>query len=97
MFIAESDDVLGRLLALELVANSSPRDFLRVGRLDTIRRALLEGRWADAVVAWIEATGEAVDVYPDEVIWTERRLHKEQASFEIRMSPIFEEFDQGAD
>lgn len=53
------------------------------------RAALLEERWADAVAEWIDAIGEPVDGYPDEVVWTERRLDEEVAAMEIRVARIF--------
>ncbi len=93
VFIAESQDVLGRLVALEVVATCDPEQLFRAGLLDDIREALLEERWGDAVAGWIAATGEAVDAYPDEIVWTEARLDGERASFEIRLSRVFESPD----
>lgn len=92
IFLAESPDVLSRLLALEVVAQEPARALEgRAGSLDKIREALLEERWADAVVHWIDASGEAVDAYPDEPVWTEQRLDLEKASLEIRVAPIFDD------
>jgi hypothetical protein len=55
-----------------------------------MRAALLEERWADALIAWIEETGTPVDVYEEALpVWTERRLDGDQASMEIRMAPLF--------
>jgi hypothetical protein len=89
VFIAEDADVLSRVLALELVARTRAGDIANEARLDRIRTALLEERWAEALVEWIDETGRAVDAYPDEPIWTEDRLDLEHATFEIRMAPIF--------
>lgn len=91
VFVADSVDVLGRVLAIELVANTDPTSLVSTGKLDEIREALLGERWADAVTAWMDATGSAVDAYPDEVLWTEARVGSEHASFEIRLAPIFGE------
>jgi hypothetical protein len=91
VYLANSPDVLSRLLALELVAHSDPDLLEGAGVLERVREALLDERWADAVVLWIQATNEAVDAYPDEPIWTEQRLDEEKASLEIRMAPIFDE------
>ena len=88
VFLAESDAVLGRLLAVRLVGPSRPEDFA-AGVLEEIRSALLEQRWADAVTAWMLATGEVLDGYPDEEIVTEEMLDEDRASMEIRLSPIF--------
>lgn len=88
IMLAENDHVLSRLVALRLVAQTAPA--VLGGHLDEIRAALLEERWADAVLQWMEATGTVVDAYPDEDVWTEERLDEDRASFEIRMAPIFE-------
>ena len=88
VFLAESDAVLGRLLAVRLVGPSRPEDFAP-GVLDEIRSALLEQRWADAVTAWMQASGEVLDGYPDEEVVTEEMLDDERASMEIRLSAIF--------
>jgi hypothetical protein len=89
VFLAESDAVLGRLLAVRLVGPSRPEDF-PPGVLEEIRSALLEQRWADAVTAWMLASGEVLDGYPDEEVVTEEMLDDERASMEIRLSPIFQ-------
>jgi hypothetical protein len=89
--LAESDAVMGRLLALRLVARSRAGDLGHSGLLDDIRSALLEERWGDAVTMWMQATSEVVDVYPDEEIVTEERLDQDTASMEIRLAPIFED------
>ena len=88
--LASNADVLTRLVALKVVAQTDPRD-LDSGSLATIREALLEARWADAVFAWIEAGNQPVDAYPDEDVWTEARLDEEMASLEIRMQRIFDD------
>jgi hypothetical protein len=90
VLLASNADVLSRLVALKVVAQTDPRD-LDGGALATIRDALLEGRWADAVVAWIEAGNQPVDAYPDEDVWTEARLDEEMASLEIRLQRIFDD------
>jgi hypothetical protein len=91
VFLAESDAVIGRLLALRLVARERPRELARSGLLEAIRTALLEERWGDAVAMWMRATTEVVDVYPDEEVVTEERLDHDTASMEIRLAPIFED------
>jgi hypothetical protein len=91
VFLAESDAVIGRLLALRLVARARPSELAGSGRLGAIRNALLEERWGDAVAMWMDATAEVVDVYPDEEVVTEERLDHDTASMEIRLAPIFED------
>jgi len=91
VFLAESDEVLSRLLALRLVARTAPRNLKRPYYTNSIRQALLDGRWADAVDFWMAATDEVIDAYPDEVLWTSSSLDDERASLEIRVAPIFED------
>lgn len=88
VFLAESDAVLGRLLALRVVARAEAAD-LDDAALAEIREALIQERWADALVAWMSSTGEALDGYPDEQVVTEAMLDAERASMEIRLAPIF--------
>jgi hypothetical protein len=92
VLLASNADVLSRLVALKVVAQTDPRD-LDQGSLLPIREALLEGRWADAVFEWIEAGNQPVDAYPDEDVWTEARLDEESASLEIRLQRIFDDVD----
>ena len=92
VFLAEDAQVIARALALHLVAQLPARDVSSPARLDEMRTALLEERWADALVAWMEETGTAVDVYDDAPrVWTTERLDLEQASMEIRVAPLFSE------
>ncbi len=92
VFLADSPEVLSRVLALEVVAQERASELKNhPGLLQKIREALLEERWADAVVHWIDATGEAVDAYPDEPVWSADRLDLEKATLEVRVAPIFDE------
>lgn len=88
VFLASNYEDLGRVLALELVAQTPPGS-LRPDQLSRIRAALLDEQWADALATWIDATGEVVDAYPDEVVWTEERLQRNFADFELRLAPLF--------
>ena len=89
VFLADSDATLSRLLALRLVARTDPALLAARGVLDAVREALLDEDWAEAVVMWMAATGEIVDAYPDELLWTESALDTDAAAMEIRMAPIF--------
>jgi hypothetical protein len=88
VFLAEDEFVLSRVLALKVVAASPPEDFDH-DTLERIRSALLAERWADAVGEWIGAGGDAIDGYPDEIIWTDGQLDEEVATMEIRVARIF--------
>lgn len=90
VFLAESSQVISRLLGLELVANTSPEVIDDPVLLEEIQCALLQERWGDALVAWMKATGETVDVYEGYVpVWTEDELDETTASLEVRMAPLF--------
>lgn len=92
VFLAEDPDVLDRVLALELVARLDNRTASSEARLREMRAALLEERWADALVAWIEETGIAVDVYAEPLaVWTASDLDTEGAALEIKVSRLFED------
>lgn len=89
VFLAENVEVLGRLLGLDVVARTPAH---KVGSsAPVIRQALLDERWGDAVLEWMEATGNVVDGYDDEHVWTEDRLDREFADFELRLSPLFQD------
>ncbi len=90
VFLATDEGVLSRVLALKVVARLDPTE-LSTGALQRIRAALLEERWADAVGEWIQASGEAIDAYPDEDVWSESRLDAQVAAMEIRLQRIFED------
>jgi hypothetical protein len=85
---AEDLDVLHRVLAIELVARTPARD-LAPGQAETLRAALIEERWGDAVVQWIDITGVAVDVYSDLRAWTAAELTAETTEFELQFTPLF--------
>lgn len=90
VFLAENSEVISRLLALQLVARTSPDEISSKVILEQIRNALLAEQWAVALATWIEETGFPVDVYPESLpVWTEEDLDADSASMEIRMAPIF--------
>ena len=82
--------MLSRALALTLVAQLPSSRVSSRARLEDMKQALLEERWADALVTWMEETDYAVDVYDETPkVWTEAELNEDQASMEIRMAPLF--------
>lgn len=86
IIIAQDEDSLNQAMALELIASTAPES-LGV-HLTEIRDALLDDRWADALVGWMSATGRIVDVYPDEPI--RESVHDEESmKLELRLKPIF--------
>jgi hypothetical protein len=91
ILLAENGEVISRLVALQIVAAEDPAAFSPEA-LGAVRLALLEERWADAVVIWMETTGTFIDVYEEYVpVWTDDELDGQHASMEIRVSRIFED------
>ncbi len=90
VFVATDEFVLTRVLALKVVARAQAAS-LSERHLALVRDALLEERWADAVEAWVTATGTRLDAYPDEELWTAEAVGDELLSMQIRLSPIFED------
>jgi hypothetical protein len=89
VIVAASDDTVStRAVALHLVADTDPRS-ISPGAVAAIREALLEERWSDAVWEWMDATGEVLDAYPDEPVWSEQQLDEERVALELRMALIF--------
>lgn len=86
VFIARDEEALNQTIALELIASTDPK---RLGlNVNTIRDALLEGRWADALVDWMSATGRTVDAYPDEPV--REALHDEESiRLELQIKRVF--------
>jgi hypothetical protein len=94
VWIADDEFVLTRVVAHQLVATTDPRT-LPAAHLAAIRESLLSERWDEAIFRWMEATGEVLDAYPSEQVWTLAATgDDDDTSFEVRMSPIFD--DTGA-
>lgn len=86
VIIAKDEESLNEAIALDLIASTAPA---RLGtHLAFIREALIDGRWADALVAWMDATGNVVDVYPDEPV-RESIYDDKTLEFELQLKPIF--------
>lgn len=90
LWVASDGAVISRLLALKVVAATDPETFA-ADELEIVRAALLEQRWADAVGAWMAATGVDIDVYEEHVrVWTSADLDADSAALGIRLSRLFE-------
>ena len=90
VFLAENATVMARVLALELVAATPPAAFATREACEDTRRALLDERWVDAVLEWMRATGEVVDVYEGYVpVWTADELDDSTAALEVRCGVVF--------
>ncbi len=90
VFVAEDVEVLHRVLALELVGRTPSSD-LGSDQCATLRQALLEERWADAVVQWMRLRGVAVDVYTHLHVYTDQDAPAELVGAQMQFAPIFRE------
>lgn len=88
VYAADTIDVLQRLLALEVVARSLPVD-LDVKARERMRKALLDERWADAVVEWIDATGVAIDVYTHLHVYSDDDLPNDLIGAQLQFAPLY--------
>lgn len=90
VLIAEDDESMGQALALQIVAATSPE--LVGNHIYEIRDALMARRWADALAAWMDATGRVVDVYPDEEVRSSKATN-ETIELELLLKPIFSDLE----
>jgi len=88
VFVADDIEVLNRVLALELVARS-PSAELASGPRAELRNALLEERWADAVLQWMRLRGVAVDVYTHLHVYAAEDIPSDLVGAQLQFAPIF--------
>lgn len=86
VFIAEDQETLNWVLALQLIA-STPGHRLSPGLRDDLRDALREERWGDAVFAWMQANDLEIDVYSSETLYEASDV--ELAADELQFTPLF--------
>lgn len=87
-YVAEDSAVLTRVIILQLVAQLRPEQ-LRSDQRERIRSALVAEDWQEAIIAWMDATGRHLNVFPDEPVWTASGLDEERLRVELRAAPIF--------
>ena len=88
LFVAEDLDILHRVLAIHVVAQVPSSRF--GDKSDSVKTALLEERWADAVLAWIDATGVAIDVFEDALeLYTADDVEGENSGIRMQFTPLF--------
>ena len=75
------------MLALEVVARTDPG--LLGSGAESIRDALLEERWGDAVVAWIRTVGTGIDVYDGKSIYTSDDLPADLIGAQLQFTRLF--------
>ncbi len=87
--LADSQDTLNKVIALRWIAEWVP---IETAQADPIREALLEERWADAVIGWMTATGEEVDIFPFGLeIHEARDYSDDEFGPRIQTTPLFRE------
>ena len=88
VFVAEDLATLSWVLALKLIATADRRR-MPADLREELSQALIEERWGDAVAAWIDRTGVAVDVYPSMELY--QAVDVELGPLELQFQPIFED------
>lgn len=87
--LADSQDTLNKVIALRWIAEWVPAE---PSQANHIRTALLEERWADAVVGWMSETGEEVDIFPFGLeIHQARDYPDDEFGPRIQTTPLFRE------
>lgn len=86
VFVAEDLDTLHWVLALRLIA-ATPSEEVPEHLREPLRAALMEERWADAVVMWMSFRAGAVDVYPSHELF--RSGDVDVAGAELQFRPLF--------
>jgi hypothetical protein len=90
LFLAEDEETMSRVLAGELIGQTSGSEFSSPERLHQVREALVSERWAEALAIWIDETGRAVDVYASEPkIWKSSDEQVKTFAWNIQEAPIF--------
>lgn len=87
VYVAEDLEVLQRALALKIVARTETGRVTAATR-DSLRQALLEERWGDAVHTWIGHTGIAIDVYTERLL-TADDLPPDLIGAQLQFAPLF--------
>jgi hypothetical protein len=88
VFVARDLATLNWVLACKLVATTPGRD-LPPGVRDSLRQALMEERWGDAVFAFIDRTGVAVDVYESTDL--HGAVDAAVGPLELQLTPLFKD------
>lgn len=88
VFLATDVEVLQRVLAFELVGRLDPAG-VSPGVVEDLRAALLDERWADAVLTWMDHFEVAVDVYTHLPVHSAAEFPAELIGAQLQFAPIF--------
>jgi len=85
--LADSQDTLNKVIALRWIAEWVPAHDHDAA---AVREALLDERWDDAVLGWMAATGEIVDIFPHGLEVHEARDYPDgEFGPRVQTSPLF--------
>lgn len=59
--LADCQETLNKVIALRWIGEWQPAHDDEAAE---VRQAILDERWSDAVIGWMNATGEVLDIYP---------------------------------
>lgn len=88
VFLATDVEVLHRVLAVELVGRLDTSG-VTAGVVEDLRTALLEERWADAVLVWMDHFEVAVDVYTHLHVHSDEDFPADLVGAQLQFAPIF--------
>lgn len=86
VFVAEDVETLQWVLALKLIA-ATPAKAMPPYVVEPLREALLEERWGDAVILWMNMQSDVIDVYPSFDFYRARDV--EVGGAELQFRPLF--------
>ncbi len=85
--LADSEETLNKVIALRWIGEWVPDDDEVAA---PVRQAILDERWSDAVIGWMEATGEVLDIYPFGLeIHEARDYPDEEFGPRVQTTPLF--------
>jgi len=86
--LADSEETLNKVIALKWIGEWKPH--ADDSAAAEVREAILDERWSDAVVGWMTATGEVLDIFPFGLeIHEERDYPDEEFGGRVQMTPLF--------
>ncbi len=90
VFVAEDIDVLHRVIALEIVAQTPAGAFSAAVR-EGIRTALLDEQWGTAVQLWMtHYSRQPLDVYPSGLsVWSDAKITADLTTLALQFRPLF--------
>lgn len=88
VFLASDVEVLQRVLAVELVGRLDPTG-VTPGVVEDLRTALMEERWAEAVLTWMDHFEVPVDVYTHLHVHSDADFPADLVGAQLQFAPIF--------